>query len=84
VSDLIWHKGAPPHVGWWNASTHKDPDIWRWWDGERWTAGRYYKAPPEFAAVDEVGRASCPGGIEWTHAYPENARVPRIDPRGEK
>ena len=32
-----WAKGAPPCVGWWNASVARDPECRRWWDGCYWS-----------------------------------------------
>ena len=33
----IWHKGQPPHIGWWNASNRRSEIMWRWWNGHRWS-----------------------------------------------
>lgn len=78
-----WHKGPPPHVGWWEASWNRNAGIWRWWDGYRWSvhvdqhaqAAGALARKKVFVDADE---------IEWTHYYPKNARVPRIDPRKVK
>jgi hypothetical protein len=32
-----WHKGPPPSIGWWPASTCRDPESLRWWDGKGWS-----------------------------------------------
>jgi hypothetical protein len=32
MTKQIWHKGPPPHVGWWNASLFRESGIWRWWN----------------------------------------------------
>lgn len=32
-----WRTGAPPCVGWWNASSHRDHAIRRHWNGFRWS-----------------------------------------------
>jgi len=75
-----WHKGPPPHVGWWNASAVKAFDCWRWWDGKCWSAPAY----PKYSARTAAAMAQKPGRwqykIEWSDYYPENARVPRSDP----
>lgn len=80
-----WHKGAPPHVGWWNANTIRSETLWRWWDGNVWShpvssmsdrrAAQLFARRPETAA----GNA-----IKWTDAWPENARVPRVNPNEVK
>lgn len=32
-----WRSGPPPCVGWWNASTRRDPQVRRYWNGKRWS-----------------------------------------------
>lgn len=82
MTERVWHKGPPPHVGWWNASTVCDDDAWRWWDGIRWSnatwANKSSTAARNTAKTKAFG--SIQGEVEWTHYYPENARVPRIAP----
>lgn len=75
----VWHKGPPPHVGWWNASATKAHDAWRWWDGKQWSIFAYSQELSGTAALS-ASQPSPESGIEWTNFYPENARVPRIDP----
>lgn len=73
-----WHKGPPPHRGWWNASFCRDDSIWRWWDGERWSS------PADRFTCNFEAKACRPSieqtRIEWTDYYPPDARVPRINP----
>lgn len=74
-----WHKGPPPHVGWWNASSRRLPDYWRWWDGAAWSGS----AMGTDSATDALEWALHPGspiGIEWSDYYPADARVPRLNP----
>lgn len=84
MKKLKWHKGPPPHVGWWNASWSGASDIWRWWNGHDWsdsvTSNRdvTYAArraqtlvAPAFASIAD---------IRWTYRWPKNGRVPRINP----
>lgn len=75
MQERIWNDGPPPFVGWWNAR-------WRWWDGKTWSgsAGSSWDEvqilnPPAFRMPPQ--RSSL---IQWTDYYPDNARVPRIDP----
>ena len=80
----VWHKGPPPHIGWWNASHCRFESIWRWWDGKCWSNWATIMASSEFAARYAEQKASNQSNIEWTHYYPENARVPRVNPnKGE-
>ena len=80
MTSRTWHKGPPPHVGWWNASVAGDLTAWRWWNGEHWSIAAY----KEDSLLYVEDAAAKPGGfwhqIEWTDYYPKNARVPRIDP----
>jgi len=76
----IWNKGNPPHAGWWNATTEPKPramdftDFWRFWDGAVW----YQRCLPE-DNVKSLGPERNPVHC-WTDYWPEDARVPRIDP----
>lgn len=82
-SERTWHKGPPPHVGWWNASVCQDITAWRWWDGACWSA----VVRPFMSAHEVLRRAriktSTSALMAWSDYWPENARVPRIDPRKE-
>lgn len=77
-----WHKGPPPHVGWWNASRYGHLANWMWWNGSEWSC-----SVGECADAKRAGQISAlknpyqDGSIVWTDYWPENARVPRIDPR---
>jgi hypothetical protein len=77
--------GAPPHVGWWftqvKAATYVQE--WRWFDGEVWSTGVSGFDGIEAARLS----AKCESlyevhELEWSTYYPENARVPRLDPTG--
>lgn len=76
----VWHKGPPPHIGWWNASNGRYFIAWRWWNGKQWSVAAY----PDYALRDIARVARKPNAnqklIEWTDYYPENARVPRVAP----
>lgn len=79
-TQTVWHDGPPPHIGWWNASVMKAKDCWRWWDGKVWSL-------PMFPTSDMswvISKAQTPRrtkeSMTWTHYYPTNARVPRVDP----
>ncbi len=78
MTALTWHKGPPPHVGWWNASVNRIPAAWRWWNGQRWSEFAYGTYSPAAAAR----KAEIPVSvrIEWSRSWPENARVARINP----
>ena len=80
MTDRDWHKGPPPHVGWWNASANGFHDIWRWWDGRYWSrpAGEHMSATEAAALAQE--RAYYGSDITWSDRWPEGARVPRVNP----
>lgn len=85
MTNRVWHKGPPPHVGWWNASIAGDLWVWRWWNGKHWSDAAY-----EGDSLLYVENAAAKPAvlwkedIEWTDYYPENARVPRINPKENK
>lgn len=85
MSKRIWHKGPPPHVGWWNASSIRSNTCWSWWNGEFWGKATDPSDSASGASCQAAER-TCrePHSIEWTDYYPKNARVPRIDPRSTK
>ena len=81
MSARKWHKGPPPHVGWWAASNSRNQAAWRWWNGKRWGLLTFQSAHATHAAFNAEHPTAKQDGIEWRHYYPANARVPRIDPR---
>ena len=75
-----WHKGPPPHVGWWNASVGQSPTCWRWWDGVQWSMAALAGCATLYA-VKMAAHPKCGDGVvEWTDYYPDNAVVPRVNP----
>lgn len=80
MTKRVWKSGPPPHVGWWNASIAFDLRAWRWWDGKNWSLAAYEYASAKNAGKRAKGKSSYYKEIKWTDKYPENARVPRIDP----
>jgi hypothetical protein len=84
VAERVWHSGAPPHIGWWNASRCNQKNEWRWWDGEAWSLITCDYDHAVVAADCAKIAADYQYTIEWTDYYPENARVPRINPGDEK
>lgn len=80
ATQRIWHKGPPPHVGWWNASTIQMMDAWRWWDGVAWSKNVRTWTTAEEAADKAIHHSLFQDHIEWTDYWPEGARVPRTDP----
>lgn len=79
-----WHKGPPPHVGWWEASWNRNTNVWRWWDGFEWSVHSNQHDNQYTACAWAHKKVLDGGSIEWTDYYPKNARVPRIDPRKVK
>ena len=85
MSTRTWHKGPPPFPGWWNASWNCNDGIWRWWNGRYWSKS--------VVACSPVADVRCAARrheqlqdtlqIKWTDYWPENARVPRVDPRSK-
>lgn len=81
--NLKWHKGPPPHIGWWLASVGCIENIWRFWDGKAWSYPLASGAPRALVGIlsKDYAPSNTQDIIKWSKYYPENARVPRIDPR---
>jgi hypothetical protein len=79
-NERIWHKGPPPHVGWWNASLGKDCNVWRWWNGREWSHGTGANNKKPWITAELIDYSPSSNRIKWTDYWPENARVPRIKP----
>ncbi len=80
MTERNWKSGPPPHIGWWNASMCRNTFVWRWWDGTGW---RTSNIDPKLRKYDGV-IAERVGEMEWSDYWPENARVPRVDPSDPK
>lgn len=77
MKDLIFHDSPPPCVGWYNASTARDPNVWRWWDGVCWSLAVHRTAHSTYAGEAAKSEALSPQKlIQWSTYWPENARVP--------
>lgn len=61
-----WHKGPPPSVGWWPASTQRDPAILRWWNGSLWSGPVHDSNSAEEAGALGKLRDLYQSDIEWT------------------
>jgi hypothetical protein len=82
MKERVWHKGPPPHIGWWNASLNRSWHIWRWWDGENWSTGiRPDCSEQALLRLLNIRSGFSTPEMEWTDYYPDSARVARIDPR---
>lgn len=80
-----WHSGPPPHIGWWNASRLELINIWRWWDGREWSTCVGERSPISAVVRSAGSKERLPlSEFSWSDYWPENARVPRIDPRKAK
>lgn len=84
MSTRTWRKGPPPHVGWWNASRVRNERTWRWWNGRVWSLDAYAISRVEYATTQARRMAFDQIEIKWTNYWPENARVPRVDPNEVK
>lgn len=76
----VWHKGPPPHIGWWNVSNGHTETLWRWWDGEYWSI--VVRESDRLSTVAHCGSIAnqLPGDLMWSDYWPENAVCPRLDP----
>ncbi len=83
-----WSNEPPPHVGWWLTCNTRPPvaeGLWRWWNGKHWSAG-IRKSMPSMVAARAANFPSLwlNSELVWTDYWPENARVPRVDPNEVK
>jgi hypothetical protein len=87
-TETEFHEGPPPYPGWWLASVktfvNETSNMWGFWNGSTWSIF----CSKDMTANTAGNRAGCVGSfggdfrhIIWSNYYPENARVPRIDPR---
>lgn len=75
-----WHSGPPPHAGFWLCRVG-EIEAWRWYD-RGWSWHISSDADPQKAQYLSSKPALADSwDIEWSDYWPENARVPRIDPR---
>jgi len=77
VSNRVWHLGPPPHAGWWNAGTRPRYDLWRWWDGKRWSQPAHASTHAELAGVLAAIPTKSVAPIRWTTRWPRRARFAR-------
>jgi hypothetical protein len=73
-----WRKGPPPSIGWWPASSHRNPAILRWWDGEAWSFAAHDEMTAEDAAEQSTEKTYSSNDIEWTDRpawWPERSRT---------
>lgn len=84
MSERIWHKGPPPHMGWWLTILEGDDEpCWRWFTGTGWTYGAHESSSADCAErIANIGAVWATGMMEWCDYWPENARVPRFNPNG--
>lgn len=81
-----WNAGAPPHVGWWSVkgaiTSGAEDNMWRsWWDGAKWSAQENSTIADGSFAWNSLGSLNAGDlGTNWCWAWPQNARVARVNP----
>ena len=73
-----WHKGPPPSIGWWPASTCRNQESLRWWDGEQWSWPMKATSSAQEAAGWAEIKSEFQEDIEWTDRpadWPERSRT---------
>lgn len=82
TKELIFHKGPPPHIGWWRAKLIEGTtEYWGWFDGYWWSPFcTEDKDAAEAARRARQRGAFGPDDVKWSDYWPENARVERIVP----
>jgi len=70
----IWRTGPPPFIDWWNASVDENLDIWRFWNGEHWSAPVQSTASLEEVGIAAVTKDLIPiENIKWSNYWPSEA-----------
>ena len=65
-----WFKGPPPEIGWWPASTMRNPGTLRYWDGEYWSNGIFDYEPKSRITKDVLKqREDNLDLILWAHRW---------------
>jgi hypothetical protein len=73
-----WHKGPPPSIGWWPASVSRDPDAYRYYNGEWWSTVAYQEFEAKRAAVIACCKDASQDDIEWADrpaSWPERSKT---------
>ena len=77
MSNLVWHSGPPPSLGWWPASANKDPDVLRWRSATSWSRC-VTKHTPLARAAYLATQPAYAENIRWTErpaSWPERSRT---------
>jgi hypothetical protein len=75
---MKWHKGPPPSVGWWPASSNRNPQVIRWWNGKWWGVCCLSFFTAKEAARRAMSLSIHQDKIEWTDRpadWPERSRT---------
>jgi hypothetical protein len=67
----IWHDGPPPSIGWWPASSAKNPEYLRWWNGSCWSQPCRKGDPLLMVTFFAARPAAHSSNIQW-HLRPAN------------
>lgn len=67
-----WRSGPPPEVGWWPASTCKDPGFVRWWNGRWWSIGISSYCSAEKAGISANVKSIYSSNVLWTDRWWES------------
>lgn len=60
-----WITEPPVRVGWYNASTERNAETRRYWNGEYWSVPVYVGDPDDRVDRARSARAESQDGIEW-------------------
>lgn len=81
----LWHKGAPPALGWYLANRTRTGLAWRFWNGKNWSVrgvrGLMPDEAAEFAKLPEC--ASLEQQLWWSDYWPEGLVLNRSYPPPE-
>lgn len=78
-SRVFYNNVEVPHEGWWLTS-RDGATCWRWWDGSLWSIGAFDNDSADYADFVASVKSCRQAEIAWTWYWPEDGRIPRINP----
>lgn len=78
MSEPIWRKGPPPSIGWWPASTDRDPALIRWWNGIYWSNAAIKTDSIVLVEYLASVKSDAQNKIEWTDrpdSWPQRSKT---------
>jgi hypothetical protein len=69
MKQIKWHKGKPPAIGWWPASTIQAKTVVRWWDGKCWSIACDIGLSAKTASFHADVKDRYQSSVKWTKRW---------------